>query len=296
MLSEKCDRILAVGKEDNGDVYELVANGQTSYKGITNKIGVIKNNKWLVPLSDKNPMLKKGKLIVPKDLDKDEYVFTQSVLDDEETVINKYKQENGEEVDTLKTNLAYCEFNYLDNGCFLYTANCEYYPFDRSEYDLQFQENETMLVYNSLNNKVFNLYKHRASLGNHSLAEVGNNKYFVLEKYETLYSLNIDKMKMKKITSKEIKDKEFSEDDISGRKEVYYSNGLIYYRNYKNKKENGFYNINGKRVIDLSMYKIQDTSLYFSGDQCTFQILNDANQKYKITIDKKGKVIKDERV
>lgn len=56
-LSETCDAVLAEGTDVNGDYYELVATQEDTYNSTVIKIGVIKNNKWLVELSTDSPFL-----------------------------------------------------------------------------------------------------------------------------------------------------------------------------------------------------------------------------------------------
>ncbi|MBQ7504986.1 MAG: hypothetical protein IJT79_06705 [Ruminococcus sp.] len=58
-LSEECDYILCSGYDDD-DYYELVANLTEDYPKSTYQVGVIKNNEWLVPLSEKSPFIDKN--------------------------------------------------------------------------------------------------------------------------------------------------------------------------------------------------------------------------------------------
>lgn len=56
-LSDDCDKVLASGKDPNGDEWELVATEDEDYSGTTIKLGVIKNNEWVVPLTTECPFL-----------------------------------------------------------------------------------------------------------------------------------------------------------------------------------------------------------------------------------------------
>lgn len=56
-LSDSCDKVMATGKEENGDVYELVANQTSDYDSVKIELGVIKNNEWLVELHSDWPFL-----------------------------------------------------------------------------------------------------------------------------------------------------------------------------------------------------------------------------------------------
>lgn len=77
--------------------------------------------------------------------------------------------------------------------------------------------------------------------------------------------------------------------------------------NYSDVKTNGFYDLNGNKVIDLSCYIMAYDSydhwgngtymgplqkLVFENGECTFKIKNDQGTEYYITIDKTGAVIR----
>lgn len=56
-LSDTCDKVLAEGTDSDGSYYELVAVQEESATSVQVKIGVIKNNEWLVPLSADHPFI-----------------------------------------------------------------------------------------------------------------------------------------------------------------------------------------------------------------------------------------------
>ena len=58
-LSEDCDLILAEGYEDEDNYYELVANKTEDYNGVKYKVGVIKNNNWLIKPTSKSPFVRR---------------------------------------------------------------------------------------------------------------------------------------------------------------------------------------------------------------------------------------------
>lgn len=52
-LSDDCDKILASGTNESGDIYELVGYEEENYEGLSIKFGIIKNNQWVVkPTND----------------------------------------------------------------------------------------------------------------------------------------------------------------------------------------------------------------------------------------------------
>lgn len=91
-LSESCDMILSSGY-DGSDCYELVANKEDGYPSTKYTFGVIKNNKWLVEMSEKCPF------------------------------INEDGWWKG--LDSSYGGNYPCNFEYLGYGCFYYDANPE---------------------------------------------------------------------------------------------------------------------------------------------------------------------------
>lgn len=63
-LSDECDKVLATGHSTSGSFYELVANETEDYSGTTIEIGVIENNKWLIPLTTDSPFISDSGLLV----------------------------------------------------------------------------------------------------------------------------------------------------------------------------------------------------------------------------------------
>lgn len=89
-----------------------------------------------------------------------------------------------------------------------------------------------------------------------------------------------------------------------------YAEGLFACMNYSSDVQtNGFYNLKGEKVIDLSQYTLAKNTYYsdctggysgiyqslvFEDGKCTFKITNEVGTNYIVTIDKKGKVIDSE--
>jgi len=70
-----------------------------------------------------------------------------------------------------------------------------------------------------------------------------------------------------------------------------YAAGLFYFKDGDNKNSSGFYDISGKRVIDLSKYKFIYSNYVpvFSDGYCVLNVLNPQGVKYYTVIDKFGK-------
>lgn len=86
-LSESCSMVLCTGSDGN-DFYEIVANQIDGYPDSTFEFGVIKNNRWLVPMSSDCPF-----------------------IDDEGWWLGA--------IDANKP----CDFQYLEEGCFYYECD-----------------------------------------------------------------------------------------------------------------------------------------------------------------------------
>ena len=61
-LSASCDYILAQATDSKGNYIELVANDSKTYDG-SQSIGLIKNNKWVIEMTDDSPLIKDSGVI-----------------------------------------------------------------------------------------------------------------------------------------------------------------------------------------------------------------------------------------
>lgn len=129
---------------------------------------------------------------------------------------------------------------------------------------------------------------------------VNNDGLFIVSQYNNNYKL-LD------VNSMSIKEINLREDGWDIDYCFPYSEGLFACMNYSSDKEtNGFYDVDGKKVIDLSKYKLATNTyttsntggysgptqnLVFENGKCTFTITNDQGSDYVITIDKKGNVV-----
>ncbi len=173
-------------------------------------------------------------------------------------------------------------FNYVGAGCFCYKN----------------------IIWNGNNNKSYqaddtiNVSTHM-DRGN-IMYNVNNEGLFIISKYGKNYKLlNANDMSVKEIN--------LCEDGWNIDYCFPYSEGLFACMNHSSDKEtNGFYDINGNKVIDLSKYQLAKNtyttsniggysgpvqSLVFKNGKCTFTVTNDQGSKYIITIDKTGNII-----
>ena len=125
---------------------------------------------------------------------------------------------------------------------------------------------------------------------------VNNDGIFVLEGYDK-------KVKFLDVNTMSITETEL---DCGSRRYCFpYSEGLFAFMNESyDDDQNGFYDINGNKIIDLGQYRMAGLTyeisydecgpqqdLVFENGTCSFKIINDQGSIYYITIDKTGKVI-----
>jgi hypothetical protein len=130
---------------------------------------------------------------------------------------------------------------------------------------------------------------------------VNNDGLFIISKYDENFKL----LDVNTMTTKEINLRRSFSNGID-----YcfpYSEGLFACMDYSSdSKANGFYDISGNKIIDLSKYQLAKNTyttsntggysgpkqnLVFENGKCTFTITNDQGSDYVITIDKTGNVI-----
>lgn len=107
VLSDSCDKVLASGYDKENNFYELVANETEDYTGVDIKMGIIKNNEWLVNLSQDIPFINdEGALTL----------YNSSIYDKK-----------------------YSKFTYIGNGCFYYN-NCIINSNKRTSFEKEYAE------------------------------------------------------------------------------------------------------------------------------------------------------------
>ncbi len=256
-LSEAYDKVLASGYDANGNLYELVAKESEYYTGTQIEMGVIKNKEWSIPLTSDCPFIGKEGLLCT--------YFKDS------TAIAAYN------AGSIYDESVY-QFNYIGNGCFHY-----FYRVWNGNNGSHTTIDETII---NKEPKSTNGYKYFKEFVNRA-----NNEGVIVVTTGDLYNyyalLDLETMESKSFPI-EYNYKDYASD---------YSEGVFGIMHYGGKSSiNGFYDENGNKVIDLSMYDITNSSLYFENGESTFEIQNDQGTKYNITIDKEGNVINSEKV
>lgn len=257
LLSSSCDRLLAKGTDNDGNVFELVANETEDYNGTTIEIGVLKNNEWSIPLTTDSPFIGENGLLF------------QSY---------KHSEASGSIYDSK-----YAKFHYIGNGCFYY------------EHRIWNGNNGSF--YDGNGEDSYGLPEVRI---NKTEWIVNNEGQFILSRIDETY-------KVLDTNTMQISDTNIKEDGHMIDYCFPCSEGLFACMNrYHDLEANGFYDLSGNKVIDLSVYNLARNSyvssnmggysgpagnLTFRNGKCTFRITNDQGTDYYITIDKTGTVI-----
>lgn len=264
-LAESCDYLLSSGKNSNGDIYELVACESSSFEG-TDKIGVIKNGKWLVEPTTDCPFIQDGVILSFEDY--------------------KSKLQSG-----IEPYIDWAEHAYLfiNDTCFC-VATEDGYSMGDFFYNV---------IWNVETNQSFNSDGYGYGFNILWHYDKSTDVYTVLGEHDnnilikTINDGNINILDTKTMTVKVIDGK----NDASSIAPI--SEGLFYaVRFNENKNEKGFYDATGNLVIDLSKYYwitpeldgLKNSPHFFNG-KCIFEAKNEAGKKFKITIDKTGKVL-----
>ena len=266
-LALECDAILASGYDKDSNLFELVGNQDEDYENVKTEIGVVKNGEWSVQM----------------------------------------KQTDDYNINLSEDTLNECEdFYYIGSGCFYY--------------------NEGIFI-NGYNGKSFKTKKHvilgefgdrieALDAGNGGMTQALSEEAFKTDEGKVLLYEEYDKFSLLDVNEMKENDIALSLDfhDDSWNRETHsftifpYSEGLIGIiepneTNYEEVPRNGFYDVNGKCVIDLNKYNIvghdgsiSQEPLAFKEGECSFITSNTKGTNYKITIDKKGKVIESNKI
>ena len=253
-LSSECDKVLCSGCDgDDGPLYELVATQTEDYSGVVTKIGVIKDNQWLVELTAESPFV---------DEDGTLKGYTTNSLDD--------------------TYIA----EYIGNGCFYYFGNFEVFYNSRNgrSYCMDYNHNPALVFCK------YQIIRGNNSVDNYTECLAGDNNgkvifdaYGSYEGYLWYKVLDLETMT--------IEEKKPSVEPNAAYRFYPYSEGLFAVLGYDEGLK--FYDIDGKCMLDLTEYKLthEFQKVFFKNGKCTFNIINSNGTEYKITIDKKGEVI-----
>lgn len=265
-LSERCDYVLCEG-EDGEDYYELVANEEEDYQGVKIKVGVIKNNKWILKPTSKMPLV-----------DKDKTLYGSDIAGLEDAPESIY---------------------YMGSGCFLYRARTKDYAsaYEEIIYNVNnkkyyeqrgVQDNEIIVSSPRPINYTTSVNSEGALERNVKEIMVSITQY---ESNTVAKILNLSNMKAREINI-HIPDKITVSDQFLTvhplSEEIFAIAG----------KHHGctFYSAKGKELFTISYNEIPSEyefePIIFEHGECNLVIKNNKGTVYKIVVNKKGKVIK----
>lgn len=268
-LSDTCDEVLAEGTDSDGSYYELVAVQEESATSVQVKVGVIKNNEWLVPLSVDSPFVdsETGLLWYYDTSNYTKYRKTQS--------LNSPK---------------YTRYDFIGNSCF-YFEGCFYNAEMQKMYQESWDEKKSdsieryLIPYTFYSSNLEDVDK-KFDFKNIIIT----SQSAILEGVRNVKLLDTSTMEVSiiSIDGEYIPVAPYSEDLFCARASDFNSSAYA------------FFNRQGEKVIDLSKYNIAfesgvtsdyDNELIFVEGKCTFTAVNNAGNKFKIVIDKSGNVL-----
>lgn len=258
-LSASCDHVLDSATDSKGNIIELVANDSKTYDG-SQSIGLIKNNKWVIEMTDDSPLIKDSGVIFG---------------------YNNYK--NGS---------VYSAFELISDNCFKFTEYDEGSLFWNYETGKIYKMPDTFddIVKNSIRN-----YLSNSPSGSDARSE---ELILIKEKDKADYTFKIFNTRTMSIVKSFPKDyfvnryvQEFSDGLFFAARE---KNGD------SNSIESGYYDVNGNLVIDFSKfedkYNINTYPGRFIDGKTSFRVENESGKKFEITIDKQGNVLSETAV
>lgn len=268
-LSDSCDSVLAEGTDINGNYYELVATQEDTYNSTVIKLGVIKNNEWLVDLSTDHPF-----------------------IDGDSGLLWSYDY-YGYSYNYCTTGIDECSlYSFIGNGSF-YHEGTFYNSETNKYYKDDYVKNGEM--HDSPNDFIIP-YTYYQSYDTDFSQKVtdAENVIMILEKDDSTEYVLLNTSSMTTTVLKNVVNY-----TINYSVRAPFSEGLYLVRE---EELYGFYNKNGEKVIDLSNYNITESYLkdefegIFINGQATFSVLNETGKRFKITIDKTGEILSQEMV
>lgn len=258
-LSASCDYVLRRVTDSKGNIIELVANDSEAYDG-SQSIGLIKNNKWVIEMTDDSPLIKDSGVIFG---------------------YNNYK--NGS---------VYSAFELISDNCFKFTEYDEGSLFWNYETGKIYKMPDTFddIVKNSIRN-----YLSNSNSGSDSRSE---ELILFKENDKGDYTFKIFNTRTMSIVKSFPKDyfvnryvQEFSDGLFFAAREKNVDSNSI---------ESGYYDVNGNLVIDFGKfedkYNINTYPGRFIDGKTSFRVENESGKKFEITIDKQGNVLSETAV
>lgn len=260
-LAKSCQKIIATGLDKNGDIYEIVANVDETYQGSELLVGVIKNSEWLIEPNNECPYI-----------NNDTWGW----------------EANGSDIDSLNC-------GYLSNGTFYNMKKPSLYtPYYRGILDLwNVETNDHLYLEDLLLGTEFENSYHTKLNSNDKLVLIQQESSGLTNRL-TLMFLVTDSLEIDELYS------------VTSNSSIEYysqiSEGLFYASlDFPGEKYVGtFYDEDGNRVFDLGGIITENSNIIsvgdFSNGKCEIVNRIENGSRFRITIDKFGNVISDEKI
>jgi hypothetical protein len=273
LLVDSCQYVLATGYDEDGTCYQLVGEDYEDYQESRIRIGVIKNNAWLIEMTTETPFIDEYNCIYGSQSLHNDYV-----LEGYGTLKNATNSESN----------FYDRFGYIGKGSFYLLGvkrNTGGYFIEDELQTIVFWNTETnkSKIINNITMDDMDNYIQGNDVIISELTEynfrLSNDAFAELD----VKSLNPETFETKKLFSKTLTvNNGMSNNVYQIADELIYSNG-------------SFYNLDGKKAFDLNIKNVQDIG-HFNNGKCEIITQIDTGTKYRVIIDKTGKVISNEKI
>lgn len=277
-LSESCDAVLCTAVDDSGNEYELVANQKEDSSGYEITVGVIKNNEWVYPMSADFPFLGENGLF---------YLSTDILLEPGSDLSRAAAISDA--IGFIKPNIFVMDSSKystmvsteFDRKIFFNCDTLKSCTIDLKEYTIMEYPSKE---YSSFADGEIYFYRVAADDGKALMYKeiTGTHSGWLEDQVFDWCLLDLQTLEIETFKS-----------GVSGIQPAsYLAEGLFF------ATDQGFYDTNGNKVVDLSNYTIDmysDGRIYFENGKCTFKAENSLGTEFLITIDKTGKVLSEEK-
>lgn len=257
-LSASCDYILAQATDSKGNYVELVANDSETYDG-SQTIGLIKNNKWVIEMTDDSPIIEDGVVAFFK--------------------LYKYYRNAGKTTIVLITDNCFLFFGDKDTDLLWnYSTGKAYYM----------TEEHAEIFYDGIN------IGYQGKVLNEDIITIEVSKGYTDKTCKIFDTKNMQYVKVfePKYFSYV---KRYSDGLFFALRYTPDENGNLRVHNFGFYDANGNLVLNFSEFYD-KYYRINEPPEMFIDGKTSFRVENESGKKFEITIDKQGNVLSETAV
>lgn len=273
VLADSCQYILSTGYDNDGTCYQLVGEDYEDYQGSQIRMGVIKNNEWLIEMTNEIPFIDEYNCIYGNQSLKNEYV-----LEGFGTLKNAVANDNYD---------FYSRFGYIGKGSF-YLLSAPRNAHSTVEDNLQtivfwnVESNKSKIINNVMMDDMKNY-----TLGNSVvISELTDYDYRIAE--DAVDKLDVKLLNPETFETKKLFSKKLTRNNGWSSYVQQISDGYFY--SSGTYQTGSFYNTNGSKAFDFDLKNVQEIG-HFNGGKCELITQIETGTKYSVIIDKKGKVV-----